>query len=578
MVDRKDIINHLYHKRELVKGFDFDGLAHPPISAYLTEEDIMRLNQLALSARLSAKPKEKYKAMDDIMGRRGFTRLHAGTNRLVYKSEYDDTIVMKVGIDKVGITDNPSEFYNQQALKPFCCKILDITPCGTVAMVERVEAVRNRQQFEEIAEDVFYTIVSKFHGFIMEDIGTNFFMNWGIRKGFGPVILDYPYTYKVDIQKLKCTHVDKYTGIECDGLIDYDIGFNTLVCEKCGTRYTARELGKHDHIVAIESALKNYKGGENLMEKFIVGTVINGQEYWFEDNGDRVIKPAERQKADKKFDNRNKKPLDEHPQKVKAEPVKPQKAKSDKKSLAERIQEARAESVKRQKAKANKKNGNQKSLDERLQEASEAGSVKPQLIQNYKGEVVRVEFKPKTAEDVDDNENENLREMAEESKKEVENPQVLVMAEANEPIEQAPKMVMTEVPDTPISAKARILRDKIIARISELEVDWLDENGKNYDESHCMTAINDYIEYMTPIIHSEFGIDAISAHILVTEVANDHFPDGIDSDQTTDEPESEGGSNDKTSSSDIREAEDDQSSNKQSPATDVVENARLAEF
>ena len=312
------------------------------------------------------------------------------------------------------------------------------------------------------------------------------------------------------------------------------------------------------------------------MEKFIVGTVINGQEYWFEDNGDRVIKPAERQKADKKFDNRNKKP--EHTQEVKAEPVKPQKTKSNKKSLAERIQEARAESVKRQKAKANKKNRNQKSLDERLQEASEAGSVKPQLIQNYKGEVVRVEFKPKSAEDVDDNENENLREMAEESKKEVENPQVLVMAEANEPIEQAPKMVMTEVPDTPISAKARILRDKIVARISELEVDWLDENGKNYDESHCMTAINDYIEYMTPIIHSEFGIDAISAHILVTEVANDHFPDGIDSDQTTDEQESEGSSNDKTSSSDIGEAEDDQGSNKQSPATDVVENARLAEF
>jgi hypothetical protein len=360
----------------------------------------------------------------------------------------------------------------------------------------------------------------------MEDIGTNFFMNWGIRKGFGPVILDYPYTYKVDIQKLKCTHVDKYTGIECDGLIDYDIGFNTLVCEKCGTRYTARELGKHNHIVAIESALKNYKGGENLMEKFIVGTVINGKEHWFEDNGDRVIKPVERQKADKKFDKRNKK---------------------------------------------------KKSLDERLQEASEAGSVESQPIQNQKGETVQVEFKPKeTAEEVDDRE--NLREMAEESKKEIENPQVLVMAEANEPIEQAPKMVMTEVPDTPISAKARILRDKIVARISELEVGWLDENGKNYDESQCMTAIQDYITYMTPIIHSEFGIDAISANVLVTEVAHDHFPDSYEPDQAADESESEGSGDDETTSSDIREAEDDQGSDKQPPATDVVENARLAEF
>ena len=574
MVDRKDIINHLYHKRELVRGFDFDGLSHPPISMYLTEEDIIRMNRLAMSARLNAKPKEKYKAMDDIMRCRGFTRLHAGTNRLVYKSEYDDSIVMKVGIDKVGITDNPSEFYNQQALKPFCCKIFDVTPCGTVAMVERVEAVRNRQQFEEIAEDVFYTIVSKFHGFIMEDIGTNFFMNWGIRKGFGPVILDYPYTYKVDIQKLKCTHIDKYTGIECDGLIDYDIGFNTLVCEKCGTRYTARELGKNNHVVAIESALKNYKGGENLMEKFIVGTVINGKEHWFDDDGDRVIKPAERQKADKKFDNRNKK--SELPQETKAESAKPQKVKADKKSLAERIQEARAESVKHQKTKANKKHDNRKSLDERLQEASEAGSVKPHLIQNYKGEVVRVEFKPNTAEDVDDCE--NLRDMANESKKEVEDPQVVVMAEANEPIEQAPKMVMTEVPDTPISAKARILRDKIVARISELEDDWLDEYGENYDESQCMTAVHDLIEYMTPIIHSEFDIDAISAKTLVTEVTNDHFPDNYDQDEASDESDSEGSGNEETASSDDREIDDDEDSNKQSPATDVVENARLAEY
>ena len=168
--------------------------------------------------------------------------------------------------------------------------------------------------------------------------------------------------------------------------------------------------------------------------------------------------------------------------------------------------------------------------------------------------------------------------MANESKKEVEDPQVVVMAEANEPIEQAPKMVMTEVPDTPISAKARILRDKIVARISELEDDWLDEYGENYDESQCMTAVHDLIEYMTPIIHSEFDIDAISAKTLVTEVTNDHFPDNYDQDEASDESDSEGSGNEETASSDDREIDDDKDSNKQSPATDVVENARLAEY
>ena len=35
----------------------------------------------------------------------------------------------------------------------------------------------------------------------MADIGTNFFMNWGIRPGFGPVLLDYPYVYELDGNK-----------------------------------------------------------------------------------------------------------------------------------------------------------------------------------------------------------------------------------------------------------------------------------------------------------------------------------------------------------------------------------------
>ena len=90
-----------------------------------------------------------------------------------------------------------------------------------------------------------------------------------------------------------------------------------------------------------------------------------------------------------------------------------------------------------------------------------------------------------------------------------------------------------------------------------------------------MTAVHDLIEYMTPIIHSEFDIDAISAKTLVTEVTNDHFPDNYDPNEASDELDSEGSSNEETPS---REIDDDEDSNKQSSTTDVVENARLAEF
>ena len=54
--------------------------------------------------------------------------------------------------------------------------------------------------------DLTLSILNK--GYIMEDIGGNFYKNWGVRIGFGPVILDYPYIYEVNWSNLKCTFID----------------------------------------------------------------------------------------------------------------------------------------------------------------------------------------------------------------------------------------------------------------------------------------------------------------------------------------------------------------------------------
>ena len=40
--------------------------------------------------------------------------------------------------------------------------------------------------------------------YIMDDVGTLKFMNYGIRRGWGPVILDYAKTFKLDGNKLIC--------------------------------------------------------------------------------------------------------------------------------------------------------------------------------------------------------------------------------------------------------------------------------------------------------------------------------------------------------------------------------------
>ena len=537
-MDREQLLNKIYQKKSTDrKGFDFDSLWHPPISQYLTTQDVQQLNAIALSAKYNARPKEKYKMMDDILRQRGFTRFHAGTNRLVYKSEYDSSFVLKVGIDKVGITDNPAEYYNQFVLKPFCCKIFDVTPCGTVAMVERVNPIKNRQQFKEIANDVFFTIVAEFTGLIMEDIGCNFFMNWGTRDGFGPVILDYPYTYSMDLSKMKCTHIDKQTGKVCGGLIDYDIGFNTLVCECCGARYTARELGKTNHASTIEMKLSDLekKVKENNMEKFIVSATINGKTF---SNGsqvdDSMIKPVNRQRADKMYMQRmvgsrfNTTPMVE---KIKTSVT--IRTGNEHKDVDKPIHK---ESVPAQKVEEKKQ-----PVTEPIVAHVEFASDRNTVIPVDKAEEIKKAVCKTQPNDIV-----------------LPNGQIIrPIGNDNEPINHAPKMVEQQVntdavinkaDDKPvevfnveadqepvdtkvdekleISAKAFMKRDVITEFVRVKEGNWLDEYGMNYDENQCMSAVADMVNFIEGQVMHTFGVDFNSAHALVQEIVEGDFPAG----------------------------------------------------
>lgn len=207
-------------------------------------EDIMQLNWIAKNKKLSSKPVEKLNMIKDIMGKRGFKRLSSGTNRIVFKYMEDQSIVIKVAYDSVGLSDNINELYNQELIKPFCSKVFEVSPCGTVGMFERVRAIKNREEFQSIAYDVYDIIVNEFVGkYVLADIGTKFFMNWGVRQGMFPVLLDFPYIYELDGSKIFCNRPDPTSPYGfCGGDIDYDDGFNHLVCTKCGKTFLASEL------------------------------------------------------------------------------------------------------------------------------------------------------------------------------------------------------------------------------------------------------------------------------------------------------------------------------------------------
>lgn len=243
-----DVLQSLYNKKQSALDFNFDALTAPPLMSLLSPYDIMELNKIAKSVKLAGKIDLKYKLIDNIMTNRGFVKLHAGTNRVVYRFLEDQRFVAKIAVDRVGLGDNPAEFQNQFLLKPFVTKVFEVSSCGTVGLFERVDAIMSREEFLSVADDVFSVITKIFVGkYVLDDFGSAYPLNWGIRRnGFGVVLLDFPYVYELDGNKLYCNApaIPGRKDIICGGEIDYDDGFNNLVCTKCGKHYQARELKK----------------------------------------------------------------------------------------------------------------------------------------------------------------------------------------------------------------------------------------------------------------------------------------------------------------------------------------------
>lgn len=242
---RADIINRLYSTKKDILKFNFDALQAPPLFSMITPTEVMDFEAIISDPRYVTKLKDRLKLIDQILERRKFMRITQGTNRAVYKFLEDQSIVLKTAISKPGIKDSYFEYYNQAYIKPFVAKCFETVPSGIVGLFERVSDITSIEQFKSIAPDVFALLNDNIIGkYIMADVGTKFFRNYGIRLGFGPVLLDYPMLYEVDGKKLYCNSVDPFTKTVCEGPIDYDDGFNFLYCKKCGRQFLASELAK----------------------------------------------------------------------------------------------------------------------------------------------------------------------------------------------------------------------------------------------------------------------------------------------------------------------------------------------
>ena len=284
MIPRRQLIEILESHNIRYDEYYYKHLEAPPISYFISVRDLAYLNEIATSLKYAARPEFKFKEIDHVMEYRGFYRLGSGTNRLCYYYVESPLVVSKIAFCDVGLKDGPREFINQRYTYPFNSKIFEADPSGTMTLAERGNQITNRDQFESIS-DMTYLITRYFltGKYVMDDIGTNYYMNWATRPFDGcPMLVDFPYIYELDHRKLVC---NKYMldGSICGGIIDYDAGYNVLRCQKCGAKYRAIELAKsieNNQITLTGSYRKRTRGGAEMKYKIkVTGNDGNSQVY-----------------------------------------------------------------------------------------------------------------------------------------------------------------------------------------------------------------------------------------------------------------------------------------------------------
>lgn len=243
---KEGLLDSLYAKRQSPEEFNFEALMAPSMYNFLSEYDLAKIYDITTSLKYSSKVDKKIQAIKDILAPRGFVQFANGTNRMCFRYMEDKSFVLKVAYKKSGLDNGFREYNNQQQLKPFVAKTFEVHPSGIASMHERVLPITSREEFLSVADDVFDLLTMINGKYVLDDAGSEYFMNFGIRSGFGVVIIDYVDLYELDGRKLYCNRpvVPNTKWPLCGGLIDIDDGFNRLICTKCGKTYSASDLAK----------------------------------------------------------------------------------------------------------------------------------------------------------------------------------------------------------------------------------------------------------------------------------------------------------------------------------------------
>ena len=301
ILERKAYINgyysllDLFDKQPVVNNDIFEYLrsfVKPPLRYYIPEPVLITLYNISCDSKLANNPKKRFEVQNNLLEPYGFRPLASGTSRRTFYCVYDPQIIIKLGSDMIGRSDNLSEFILQRVLSPFCPKIFDVDQTGSIMLSERVETM-TETDYKKWIKEIFAFVESYFQlGYIFEDIGLYSFKNWGLRLGFGPVLLDFPYLYQIDWNKMICNRIDPITHKKCGGQIgyNYESVMSEIICHKCNVRYSAQYLAKPITGKMMENILLGRKS-KMLKPHTIKVVVAQGNQIVFDPNAPETVLP-----------------------------------------------------------------------------------------------------------------------------------------------------------------------------------------------------------------------------------------------------------------------------------------------
>jgi hypothetical protein len=231
---------------------EYDSWTAPPVSYFLSPDDLATIEKYALSPYYTTHPKEKAKDLDELMSKRGFRFIRGGTNRRFYEHVLIPRVGMKLATCNVGMKNNIDDIKNQDILKPFCTKIFDVARyangyySGVAEVVEAGVPVTCMDELKPYWEQLFFMFEFKIRkdDIGIEDLGLRSLTQYCIRPNFGVIICDFPTMVVIDRSKCFCTKTIDRGGIKtlCGGTIDYDGTYSYMECCKCHQKYSIQSL------------------------------------------------------------------------------------------------------------------------------------------------------------------------------------------------------------------------------------------------------------------------------------------------------------------------------------------------